>query len=679
MARARLIGRRLSGARGVWAFLPIALAVAALAYSVISAVREKVGYAAPTLDDAYIHFQYAKAIAEGHPLRYQADAVRSSGATSLLWPAALAPFWLIGLRGTHLTWAAWLYGFGALAGLAYESQKLTEKLTSRAIGWATALAIISFGGLVWCAASGMEVVPFAWSIARSLRLASDWSEASEKERTPQRFRALVLITFVMALLRPEGQAYALLVAAVVLIFPRKNTLAARAESILPALAAVATPLVLLLLTGTAKSSTAEVKLLLGNPYYSFVEATTTNVRQLIGTILNGEVWSAEFLPKGIAPIALAGLSATLVAGLRKNRAVRGFLVFAFGLGMFIPCTYVTFLWNRLRYLWPFAPGFVMGAMCLAYLAGEALARIRVRFALLSLVFAGAVIGALLTHFSWVKEDVAMSASGIDRQQATLGRWAKDNLETNVRIGVNDTGAIAYFSDRDTFDIVGLTTPSEARYWVMGAATRYEHYERMMLSTPNLLPTHFIVYPEWLGCETVLGRELHEAVVTDSSILGGQIMRVYEANWTLLNSGEKPWTEMNARVDALDVADLESERDHLYELLGAHDGEQIVLESSAPDGHPVVDGGRTRRLHESFIARLHPNKESFGVVRLRGDATAHAALFAGGEKLGDFGFDDSEWIEASFTIPAPLAHAETHVELVATSGSVDVFHWYFADK
>ena len=30
------------------------------------------------------------------------------------------------------------------------------------------------------------------------------------------------------------------------------------------------------------------------------------------------------------------------------------------------------------------------------------------------------------------------------------------------VGVNDTGAIAYFSDRSTFDVVGLTSREEAR-------------------------------------------------------------------------------------------------------------------------------------------------------------------------------------------------------------------------
>ena len=108
--------------------------------------------------------------------------------------------------------------------------------------------------------------------------------------------------------------------------------------------------------------------------------------------------------------------------------------------------------------------------------------------------AGACAGTLLMRLDWVIEDVAQSASGIDRQQATLGRWAKTGLPDGARIGVNDTGAIAYFSDKKTFDVVGLTTPTEGRYWVAGQGSRFEHYERIMKTQPQALPTHFLVYP-----------------------------------------------------------------------------------------------------------------------------------------------------------------------------------------
>jgi len=52
--------------------------------------------------------------------------------------------------------------------------------------------------------------------------------------------------------------------------------------------------------------------------------------------------------------------------------------------------------------------------------------------------------------------------------------------------------------------VGLTTRDEARYWVAGAASRFEHYERLHARRAAALPTHFIVYPEWMALDAVLG-------------------------------------------------------------------------------------------------------------------------------------------------------------------------------
>ncbi len=109
-------------------------------------------------------------------------------------------------------------------------------------------------------------------------------------------------------------------------------------------------------------------------------------------------------------------------------------------------------------------------------------------------------------------------------------------------------------------------------------------------------------------------------MTDSTILGGATMRAYVADWSKLGTGEKPWTPIDGEiVDALDVADLESEETHDYELLGAREGEEIAHEGIAPDGATVVDGGRTRRSVERFLAFLPQGVPVRGIVRLDGRA------------------------------------------------------------
>jgi hypothetical protein len=663
------------------AWAPLALAVAALAQRAISGVLALVGHAAAPLDDAYIHFQYARAIAEGHPMRFQAGEPITSGATSLLWPAALAPFWALGAHGNDLVWAAWALSFGALGALAHETARLTERLAGHAAAIGAAAMTLTFGGFVWCAASGMEVVPFAWAIARAARRASEWSEAPAEERTPGRRAELAALAWVAALLRPEGAVTALFAAATLAIFTRRHARRERASALVAAAGAITPPLLLFALTGSARSNTAVAKLMPGNPYYSgpaLGHAVRANAQLLVGTILNGEVWSAEFLPRGGAAIAMAGLCAIAWRGWSARSRWRAAAVLLIALTMFAPCFYVTFLWNRLRYLWPFATGWIVGLACLARVAGDLAGALRPRWRIVTPIVCGAVAGLFASRLGWVLDDVAQSASGIDRQQVALGRWAHDRLPAGARVGVNDTGAIAYFGDRKTFDVVGLTTQAEARYWVAGVASRFEHYERLHTDSPSRLPTHFIVYPEWMAMDEVLGTPLHEATVTDSTILGGKTMRAYVADWSALGSGEAPWTGGPAEVlDALDVADLESEQSHDYELLGARDGEQVVRSGTAPDGSLVVDGGRSRRSTERFVVRLRPGVAARGIARLEGTAGARARVLADGVAIAELTpGDDEDWVERTFDLPADTARERTHIELVVTGGTVTTFHYWF---
>jgi hypothetical protein len=676
---------------------PLVLATALLAQRAISGILTKLGHPGASLDDAYIHFQYARAFAEGHPFRFQAGEPISTGATSFLWPLLLAPFYLIGFRGESILWPAWAMSFVALGALAYEAYVLALPLAGRPAAIGAGAMVLAFGGFAWGAASGMEVVPFAWLLAHGVRRAAEWAEKPEV-RTRRSLVLLALVAVACPLMRPEGALIAIAIAIVVALFPRERSVvvlagrvdASRVEALLFVGCALAPNLLLLLLTGHPTSSTTQVKLLFGNPYYVVADAASANARTLIGTILDGQVWSAEFLPKGGAPIACLGLAAIVWRAEATKYRVRGVLVLLLALMMFVPCLYVTFLWNRLRYLWPFATGWFIGLACLAraaqvvafrYLGVNAKAG-----AATAALVSGACAGALAVRLEWVLEDAAQSASGIDRQQATLGRWAKTNLPADARIGVNDTGAIAYFGDRKTFDVVGLTTPSEGRYWVGGAASRLEHYERMKTAAGGSLvglPTHFIVYPEWMACEPLLGRGLTEATVTDATILGGQTMRAVEAKWQYLGTGEHPWspsTVLTVVHDSLDVADLESEAEHGYQLFGAREGEQIVHESNAPDGNIVLDGARSNRSHEHFFVKLPPVPPGGKrVALLRTDAPGPTTIkmSVGGKSAGTQPIDSGPWQELAFEIPAEAPSSDrVEVDVTSEGGPFASFHYWF---
>jgi heme exporter protein D len=658
-------------------WLPLVLATALLARASIRAVLAKVGHPGAALDDAYIHFQYARAIAEGHPFRFQAGEPISTGATSFLWPAVLSLPYALGFRGESILWVAWLLSFAALGALAYETYAIARPLAGRPAAIGAGAMTLAFGGFAWSAASGMEVVPFAWLLAHAVRRACEWAEEPAR-RTTRELRMLAAVALVAPLMRPEGAIVSVLLGVTVALHPRAATLRARSEALVFVALAAAPNLLLVALTGHATSSTAQVKLLVGNPYAVMPAAVIANARILVTQILDGEVWSAEFLPRGGAPLAFAGLVAMAWRGHAARRPFRAAATLLLALAMFVPCLYVTFLWNRLRYLWPFATAWFVGLACLARAIGALAARLDARAgSAATALVAGGFAGALAVRLEWVIEDAAQSASGIQRQQVALGHWADANLPRDARIGVNDTGAIAYFGHRLTFDVVGLTTPSEGKYWVAGAGSRLEHYERLRRSSPGSLPTHFIVYPEWMAMDAVLGKVLHEAVVTDATILGGQVMRVFEARWDYLGTGEEPWSAHGAVTDTLDVADLESEASHRYELLGARDGEQVAEEGNAPDGAIVLDGGRTQRTRERFVVNVPRGASAtlLGRVQSAGEAKLEARV--GGASAGSVGVEAGPWTEVAFALPASVAGDKVTIEVTSTGAAMTTFHWWIA--
>jgi hypothetical protein len=661
-------------------FVPVSVAIAGLGVYTVRTVLERCGHPAVPLDDAFIHFQYAKRLASGHFFSYVDGEGYSSGATSLLWPLLLAPFYAVGLDDLAIIWAAWAFSFLALGALTVETFRLALPLVGRGTAVGAAAMVPCFGGYVFGAASGMEVVPLAFVLALGLRRCIEWGELPREQRTSTRRRVLIALAFVAPLLRPEGTLISALAGVTLAGFaPEERVSSGGGAQVLrysaPLLAvagAFVVPLLHLVLTGNLSSSTTVVKWLPGNPYYgegaALVASVRDNLRLFFVSIIDGREWSAVYIPAGARPFALAALLAIPGAGWLRDRSLRAALVFLMALAMLIPCTYLTFLWNRLRYLWPFAFAWFIGLACLARCAADAVAVFVPRVGLAAPVLSGIFAGALASHLGWTLDDLASSASAIDRQQVTIGRWAKTSLPPDARIGVNDTGAISYFSEHKTFDVVGLTTPGEARYWVAGAGSRFEHYERLARSSPERLPTHFIVYPHWLGCDAILGDELYRATVLDQTILGGTSMIAYTARYDALGSGELPRAAAGTTlVDALDVADLESEAAHRYELGSARETENLAL-SYLDEGREVADGARVARAYDRFVMHGRPGAAYRLVARFVATESSDIEARVGGQVVAMVHLGASGFTETAFDIPDALSAEEMTVTIVDATGT-----------
>ncbi len=690
-------------------YAPLGLAVGLLAQRTTATILARNGgHPGVPLDDAYIHFQYARSLAEGRFYAFMPGEGYTSGATSLLWPAALAPFYLLGLRDTSIIWAAWVLGWFFFALLVAEVRRLAERLVGRATALGAAAATLGFGGYTWFAASGMEVLPLAWALAYTARLSAEWHEEPARRGASLR-RKLLAMALVGPLLRPEGMLASLMAAATLALFappagggasaPEAGAgagagagtrtgarrQAARAYALAAFVGPLVPPLLNRALTGQFATTTTLVKWLPPNPYYGGAHLWTTvraNLDTFVRLLLDGREWSAVFVPVGAQPVALAAFFCIPYAGYRARAPWRALLVLALAASMALPTTYLSFLWNRLRYLWPFAFAWCIGLACLARALADAAASVRPRWAASAPLLAGLFAGLLAHHLPWAMDDVATSAYAIHNQQVVLGRWADENLPAGARVGVNDTGAIAYLSGRRTFDVVGLTTPREARYWVAGAGSRFEHYERLQAETPGALPTHFIVYPHWMSLDAVLGRELTRATVTDQTILGGATMVAYEARYDLLHTGDRPLGPEGSSappLDELDVADLESEAAHGYDgpAGGGAETDNLAHVFEA-GGRKAADGGRGKRLYDGFRLRAGVGPLRL-VARLGAPQGARLLVSTGGGRVAELEVPRGPWSELSIALPPTAdAGAGRWVEVESADGRrfVSMHYWAY---
>ncbi|WP_437999462.1 hypothetical protein WMF26_05590 [Sorangium sp. So ce185] len=773
-------------------YAPALAASGALGALCIRAVLDQAGRPALPLDDAFIHMQYARRLAEGGFFSFVAGEGYSTGATSLLWPLLLAPFYALGLRDLSLVYAIWALGLVFHAALAVETARLARPLAGPAAAAGAGAMCAGFAAFAWFAWSGMETVAFAWILTRTARLAAGLlepakAEAAEDvgepampagsgatpsgsdampagsdtmpagsaaplagfaappsgsdaplagsdatptasallpsasaERPPAAVaRALALAGFAAPLLRPEGALASLLAALALAVWaarpappsplpaspppapiapPRRGSaiprlLDRRLLVLAPLLGPLVVPALNQLLAGHPTSSTTTVKWLLGNPNYdgpALRDALLQNIRLLVTDVLDGGQWTAVFLPEGSAVVIALGAVALAVAAHRRGRPAHAAIVAALALGALLPCTYLSFLWNRVRYVWPFAPAWLVMAACLARELGDAAQRVRRSLHYVTPLIAGAFAGALAARLPWAIHDLANSARAIDRQQVWLGRWAAQHLPEDARIGVNDTGALAYFSGRRTFDVVGLTTEGEARYWVAGAGSRFEHYEKL---PPERRPTHFIVYPHWMACAPVLGRELVDATVEDQAILGGTTMIAYEARWDLLGSGALPVRSAPGEriLDEVDVSDLESEAAHGYALEPLADQRNVAVALAAPESDApgevdraraeIADGGRYYRAADRFVVHVAaPPAEARLVMRVASDDGAELAISVAGEEAGTVEVPAGTWVERAVPLPAARLSGATPIAITLRRGAgFHAFHYWLVGR
>lgn len=606
------------------------------------------------LDDVFIHFDYARATAMGHPFEWVPGNGYSSGNTSLLYPFVLAGGYLLGFREQRLmVWAA-IVAMTATFLLLLVARRLFFRGPRGAAappdGWAVLssyalpVVVLGVGALDWSLWSGMEVAFFlgVWAVALFAYLEL---EKAPPGRQPRAAWWLGLGGVALVVTRPEA-------AFTVVVFAVASARLAQRRGLRPALhlafAAGFPSLVTLVLqsvanrvlTGEWSANGALVKLAINNPFLTVEEKLgdyTFNLSYAVlrtveyhlsdvpayGSLLPALAGAALLVPRtrGVATllwaqilgwlalVALNGqvrwqneryvmpavawmlVAAALGASALFRRRERVHLLLAAGLGAaLVEAVYIA---TR-----PGGTAPTFRAPILALLAGGGAAMITLpRAALRGALAAFALFSAHQHQVSKMRDQkwfFGRASRNIRDQHITAGRFLKE-LKPN-RVLVGDAGALMYASDLPGLDIIGLGGFHElpfARAGVHGLPATLELLERM---APEDLPQVLAIYPSWWGVlPTWFASDVIARFPVEGNVIcGGYEKVIYRADWRVLRTGEAPRGLRDGErvVDTVDVADLVSEHQHHYvrPMPGGWTDMKILPDPASPE-RDLFDAGR----------------------------------------------------------------------------------------
>lgn len=558
------------------------------------------------LDDVFIHFDFARSAARGFPFQWSEGNGYSSGGTSLLYPLVLALGYRAGLRDLDLMqWAA-IVACVSTFGMLLAARRLARELP-RAASYLLPFGLLSVGALNWSLFSGMEVALFLGLWALSYVAYDDLIlfEATDDARAMRLRAALLgLCSGLVVGTRPEGvTAVGVLVGAACLHVVRRHGL--RSALWVGALAGAPTLLVLVsqtianrIFTGESTAAGALVKLELHHPYldaravwenfWFFAKYQVLRVTHYHFTDKAAYGWLVWAL----------GLAALAFRSTRRPALILWASAIAWVL---MVSTNGQVRWQNERYTMP-AVAWLLAAATLG--TGGLLERAfelrrRVRGPLLAAATGAAVTLFLVHQAPRYREQLwffGRAARNIYDQHVQAALVLRDKITPQPkRVLVGDAGAIPYISDLPALDIIGLggyRSMPFARATRMHVGAALELIERI---TPEERPDMLAIYPGWWGdLPAWFGRAVAAIPVRGNVICGGAAKVLYRPDWSPLDASARPFSlRAGERVlDALDQADLMSEGDHGYHLVGAPGFVSMELIESPLDHKPLWDAGRT---------------------------------------------------------------------------------------
>jgi len=488
------------------------------------------------LDDAWIHFQFARNLARGDGLSFN-PGHPTSGSTAPLWTVLLAALYIVvdvangPIAGQFLSATCFLAAVGVTYALG---KRLTGK---RWMAWLAGAIVATNGRMVWAGLSGLETCLFA-----TLALLAISAHLSDRAARRYRLRTAALFGLA-ALSRPEGYLlFALAMADSVVQAFRSVDLRSsqcggkrspslwRRLPLLPAslFAVIVLPYLIFSwrTSGHLLPNTYHAKVIVDfRPDLAFLSLTSRYL------ILDNPL----LLPFYVLGVGMLFRRATLQHGygLRSPGGRSGSLLSLWSVGL--PLVYAflhAVLYQHGRYLIPLIPcNAVIGVVGL--LEARRLAALRgyrwrgsekKLVVLLCLLFVMATAWRLPT----MARLYAWNVDNINNMHVNIGHWVAEHTPPDAILALNDIGAIAYISERPVLDLAGLVTPE-----VVPLLRAPDWESRLADFIIEQDVQYVIIFPNWfpdLAARRDLLEPVYQVTLERNTICGGQTMVVYRVHW-----------------------------------------------------------------------------------------------------------------------------------------------------
>ncbi len=661
------------------------------------------GHFVAQVSDLYVIAQYAQALAEGHPFRYNAGEAATSGATSLLHTSVLALAHASGARGEGLVAFAVLLGAALYLVSIPLAARIAERLAGPREGRLAGALVALSGPVVWGYLYGSDIALFLFL---ALLLLDRWLAYFGGDSA----RGVALSGALLALARPEGLPIGLALA----VAGRWRTPASRACRLwlwLPVAAGLGVIALQRAFTGSWLSTSVAEKSLWPNygPVESLAVATRYGVDVLRGLLLGlYPPESAIGFARGEASFFFPPMALVLVL-LAVARPGEPFVVparlwlalVAVVFALTGPNVFMGVHFNRYL-MWAF-PGLI--ALCAAGLGTLTRLAARDDAPLERELFRGGaalvlLLGALSTaHFAAVYAELAGETW---RREIPMAAFIRAELPKGVAIA-NIATSVEYLTGHRNLNLHGVTSPGFA-------GSRTAEREAGMFESLGRRPA--AERPPYLlltrsGHE---GSELLQALAPGAPLYAttsfGDDLLLFRARWDVLDGGEEPALETARaavsaleRTDQLDVCDPLDEAAHAYRYASRR-GELVIAGSVAigPVGSGsgerlLADAGRLVLGGESFRVRTRAGRDLVVVLRTRSSLVARAlrasggfaaevevpeagvVVLADGREVARLALSNAPgWNEHVFRVPAAaVGEGFTRLEL---RGRYAAFHYWF---